>query len=62
MDADGAADAEMDRIRLKELSRLAAYQDAVRRLHAAADAAATHISIETDLQDYDDAVVVECRR
>ena len=34
----------------------------MRRLGEAADAAAMHIRIETDPQDYDDAVVVERRR
>jgi hypothetical protein len=62
MDAEGAADAGMDPKRLEKLSRLAAYQDAVRRLESAADAAAMYIIIETDLPDYDDAVVVEGRK
>ena len=35
---------------------------AMRRLGEAADAAGMHIRIETDPQDYDDAVVVERRR
>jgi predicted transcriptional regulator len=59
---EAAADADTGPKRLKELSRLVMYQDAMRRLSEAADAAAVHISIETDPQDYDDAVVVERRR
>jgi predicted transcriptional regulator len=59
---EAAADADKGPKRLRELSRLVMYQDAMRRLAEAADAAAVHIRIETDPQDYDDAVVVERRR
>src|SRR5271156_4206735 len=59
---EAAADADTGPKRLKELSRLGMYQDAIRRLGEAADAATMHIRIETDPQDYDDAVVVERRR
>jgi predicted transcriptional regulator len=56
---DAAADAETGRRRLKELARILMYQDAMRRLNEAANAAAEHMTIEPDPQDYDDAVVVE---
>jgi hypothetical protein len=59
---EAASDTDTGAKRLKELSRLVLYQDAIRRLGEAANAAAMHISIETDPQDYDDAVVVERRR
>ena len=58
---DAAADAETGRRRLKELARILMYQDAMRRLDESANAAAGHMTIEPDPQDYDDAVVVERR-
>jgi hypothetical protein len=57
-----AADEDKGRKRLKELSRCIMYQAAMRRLDEAADAAAMHMSIELDPQDYDDAVAVEPSR
>jgi hypothetical protein len=56
---DAAADAETGPRRLKELARILMYQDAMRRLDEAANAAAGHMTIAPDPQDYDDAVVVE---
>jgi len=58
---DAAADAETGRRRLKELARILMYQDAMRRLDESANAAAGHMTIAPDPQDYDDAVVVERR-
>jgi hypothetical protein len=46
-----------DRQRVKELTRQARYQEAMRRLDQAVEAAAGHIKVESDPHDYDDAVV-----
>jgi division protein CdvB (Snf7/Vps24/ESCRT-III family) len=59
---EAAADADKGRKRLEELSRRMMYQDAMRRLDEAADAAAMHIVVEPEPHDYDDAVVVERRQ
>jgi hypothetical protein len=58
---DAAADFDIGHRRLKELSRIVMYQDAMRRLDEAAGAVAMHVAIERDPHDYDDAVVAERR-
>jgi hypothetical protein len=58
---DAAGDEGVGRKLLKELARVMMYQVAVRRLDAAAEAAAAHLRVEPEADDYDDAVV-ESRR
>ena len=56
---DAAGDPEDGRRRLKEMARSMMYQDAMRRLDRALEAASEHIRIDPDPEDYDDAVIVE---
>lgn len=56
-----AADTAQGGKRLKEVARAIMYQEAIQRLDEAAAAAAKHMKIEPDPQDYDDSVVVEYR-
>ena len=57
---DAASDPD-GRKRLKEMARGLMYQDAIRRLDRAMEAASEHIEIDPDPDDYDDAVVVDRR-
>lgn len=50
-------DPDQGRQRIKELARHMMYQDAVRRLDHAVTAAAEHMTVDHDPNDYDDAVV-----
>ncbi len=58
---EAAADADDGRKRLRELSRIVLYQDAMRRLDEAAETAAGNMKVEPASEDYDDAVVAEGR-
>jgi hypothetical protein len=54
-----ASDSNKGHQRIKELSRVLMYREAMRRLDEASEVAAKHINAEKELHDYDDAIVVD---